>query len=100
MLHTKKSIVLTLVVVVLLLGLMVPVAGAQVEQDGLVNVAIGDITIQDVNVTVAAQVAAAICANLDLNAAVLAVQEVDEGGRQVLSCDIRRSVRDLVITNN
>lgn len=99
MIYTKKSIVLTLVVAVLLLGLMVPVAGAQVEQDGLVNVAIGDITIQDVNVTVAAQVAAAICANLDLNAAVLAVQEVDEGG-QDLVCDIRRSAQDLVITNN
>jgi hypothetical protein len=99
MLYTKKSIVLTLVVAILLLGLMVPVAGAQVVQDGLVNVAIGDITIQDINVTVAAQVAAAICANLDLNAAVLAVQAVDEGG-QDLVCDIGRSVQDLVVTND
>jgi hypothetical protein len=94
----NKSVVLILVMAILLLGLMVPVVGAQVEQDGLVNVAIGDITIQDVNVTVAAQIAAAVCANLDLNAAVLAVQEVDEGGQDFV-CDIRRSRLDLVITN-
>lgn len=97
--NTKKVMVMTLVVGLLLFGLMVPFAGAQVEQDGLVNISIGDITIQDVNVTVAAQVAAAVCANLDLNAAVLAVQEVDEGG-QDLVCRIGRSPQDLVITNN
>ncbi|MDP8932159.1 MAG: hypothetical protein M3O70_27215, partial [Actinomycetota bacterium] len=77
--RTSKATVTTLAVALLLFGLMVPLAGAQ-EQDGLVNVAVGDITIEDVNVTVAAQIAAAICANLDLNAAVLAVQEVDEEG--------------------
>jgi hypothetical protein len=73
--YPTKLLVLTLMVAVLLLGIMVPFAAAQ-QQDGLVNVAIGDITIR--NVTIAAQVAAAICANLDLNAAVLAVQGVDE----------------------
>ena len=91
--------VVTLCAALMLFGGMAAPAAAQVEQDGLVNVAIGDITIQDVNVNVAAQVAAAICANLDLNAAVLAVQEVDEGG-QDLVCDIGRSRQDLVITNN
>ena len=97
--NTKKVMVMTLVVGLLLFGLMVPFASAQVDQDGLVNVAIGDITIQDVNVNVAAQVAAAICANLDLNAAVLAVQAVDEEGQRLV-CDIGRSRQDLVITNN
>lgn len=40
----------------------VPVASAQVVQDGLVNVAIGDVTITDaVDIGVAAQIAATIC---------------------------------------
>jgi hypothetical protein len=93
--HTKKLIVLTLVIAILLLGVMVPFAGAQVVvQDGLVNVAIGDITIQDVNVNVAAQVAAAICVQ-DVN-----VLAVDTGETQRIVCDIGASNRDLVITNN
>jgi hypothetical protein len=38
-----------------------PVEAAIQNQDGLVNVAVGDITISDVNVGVAAQVAAEVC---------------------------------------
>jgi hypothetical protein len=93
-----RKYVVTLCASVILFGGMAAPAAAQVEQDGLVNVAIGDITIQDVNVNVAAQIAAAICANLDLNAAVLAVQEVDEEGTS-FDCRIGRSRQDLVITN-
>jgi hypothetical protein len=92
--HTKKLIVLTLVIALLLLGLMVPIASAQVVQDGLVNIAIGDITIEDVNVTVAAQVAAAICVQ-DVN-----VLAVDTGAVEQITCDIGRSTQDLVIRNN
>jgi hypothetical protein len=44
-----------------LVGGMAAPASAQVQQNGLVNVNIGDITIQDVNVGVAAQIAAAVC---------------------------------------
>jgi hypothetical protein len=47
--------------VCLLVGVSAPNAIAQ-EQDGLVNVVIGDVTIlEDVNVGVAAQVAANVC---------------------------------------
>ena len=43
-------------------GGMAPASAAVAVQDGLVNVAIGDVTIlEDVNVGVAAQVAANIC---------------------------------------
>ena len=43
-------------------GTLAAPAQAQVNQDGLVNVAIGDVTIlEDVNTGVAAQVAAALC---------------------------------------
>jgi hypothetical protein len=38
-----------------------PALGANQAQDGLVNVAVGDITLQDINVGVAAQVAANVC---------------------------------------
>ncbi len=70
-------------------------------QDSLVDVTIGDITIQDVNVTVAAQIAAAICVQFlnDVNLALLAVQQVDEGNTTI-RCDIGRSKQDLVIENN
>jgi hypothetical protein len=40
---------------------VVPAASAQQEQDGLVNVAIGDITLEDINVGVAAAIAANVC---------------------------------------
>jgi hypothetical protein len=86
--------VLTLVIAILLLGVLVPFAGGQVVQDGLVNVAIGDITIEDVNVTIAAQIAAAICAQ-DVN-----VLAVDAGEQERIVCDVAASNRDLVITNN
>jgi hypothetical protein len=92
--HTKKLMVLTLVIAILLLGVLVPFAGGQVVQDGLVNVAIGDITIEDVNVTIAAQIAAAICAQ-DVN-----VLAVDAGEQERIVCDVAASNRDLVITNN
>ena len=38
-----------------------PAVAANQSQDGLINVAVGDITIQDVNVGVAAQIAANVC---------------------------------------
>jgi hypothetical protein len=57
--------------------LIVPTAAAQQQQDGLVNVAIGDITVEDVNVAVAAQIVAAVCANVDLDLAVAIVGAID-----------------------
>jgi hypothetical protein len=63
----------------LLFGGLAGSASAQVQQDGLVNVAIGDITIEDVNVAVAAQIVATVCANVDLEAAVAIVGAIDAG---------------------
>lgn len=57
------------------------------EQDGLVNVAVGDITIlEDVNVGVAAQVAANICGVRVGPVAVLA-RQVDRTGTTATVCD-------------
>ena len=61
---TKKSIATLFAGTVLAVGIASPASAApsQVEQDGLVNVAVGDITITDaVDIGVAAQVAAQIC---------------------------------------
>ena len=60
-------------------------AAAQQQQDGLVNVAIGDITVEDVNVGVAAIVAATIC---DVNVGPVAVlgRAVDRSGASRTVC--------------
>ena len=79
-------------------------ASAQVVQDGLVNVAIGDITVEDVNVAVAAQIVATVCANVDLEAAIAIVGAVDAGptGTTDQVCRIGRGGRgpSLVIEQN
>ena len=54
---------------------LVAAPAAQAQQNGLVNVQIGDITIQDVGVGVAANVLANVC-GVQVNAAVLAQQVV------------------------
>lgn len=42
-------------------GAVAPASAATQNQDGLVNVAIGDITVEDVNVGVAAAIVAQVC---------------------------------------
>jgi hypothetical protein len=85
-----RRVLVTLVAAVMLSVpvVSVPPAQAQVQnQDGLVNVAIGDVTIlEDVNVGVAAQVAANICGVQVRNVAVLATQ-VDRGGGNRTVCE-------------
>jgi hypothetical protein len=66
-------------------------ASAQ-QQDGLVNVIVGDVTIlEDVNVAVAANVAAQIC-GVNVGPAAVAVLgraiAVDRGGRTATICDV------------
>jgi hypothetical protein len=56
-----------------------PAAAANQNQDGLVNVAIGDITVQDVNVGVAAVVAATVC-NIKVGPVAVLAKQVDAGG--------------------
>lgn len=92
MVRSKRLVVGLVASVTLALGIGAPSAFAQ-TQDGLVNVMIGDITIEDVNVAVAAQIAAGICAQ-DVN-----VLAVDQGAGDVV-CRIGRSPQDLRITQN
>lgn len=92
---TRKAFASLFATTLLAAGLAVPTAGAQNNQDGLVNVAVYDVTIQDVvdvtvtdvNVGVAAQVAAQVCGVNVGPVAVLATQ-VDRSGEMRTVCDL------------
>lgn len=78
-------------------------SAAAVTQDGLVNVNVGDITIQDINVTVAANVLAGVCANVDADVVLAVLSNVDAtGGPSTLTCDLRgpRGDQTITITDN
>ncbi|WP_457963973.1 hypothetical protein M1E17_21110 [Arthrobacter sp. D1-29] len=80
-------------------GAMAGPASAQVEQAGLVNVNIGDVTVlEDVRVAVAANIVANVC-NLQVNAVLLAANVVDTGGDD-FTCVARGNGRDIVITQD
>ncbi len=62
-------------------------AMAQPNQDGLVNVAVGDVTIlEDVRVALAAQVVAQIC-GLDVGPIAVLGRAVDRGGPTATFCN-------------
>jgi hypothetical protein len=83
--RTKRLSVAVLSSAILLAGVAAPTASAQ-EQDGLVNVMIGDISIlNDANIGVAANVAANICGVRVGPVAILATQ-VDRSGEQRTVC--------------
>jgi len=68
----------------------VPVAASATQiQDGLVNVAVGDVTIEDINIGVAAQIAANACGFKVGPVAVLGVA-VDRSGDMSTVCTTRQ----------
>ena len=81
----QRNIAALVVAGALSLGL-VGSAAAQV-QDGLVNVAVGDVTIlEDVSVAVAAQVAANIC-NVKVGPVAVLARQVDRTGQERTVCE-------------
>lgn len=73
-------------------------AAAQVEQDGLVNVNIGDVTLTD-TVDAAVLIAANVCPNVNVGAVAILADRVDAGNvRQVTLC--RTEDGRVTITNN
>ncbi len=81
------------------LALSVPTAAMAQTQDGLVNVSIGDVTIlEEVDVAVAARVAANVCALVVADVLVLA-EQVDATGID-FQCTQRGSGRTVAITDN
>jgi hypothetical protein len=69
--------------------------------EGLVNVGIGNVTVlRNVNVEVAAAVAAAVCPSVDAAAGILgSVEAVDQGG-ETFNCDTAAENGPLSITQN
>ncbi|MGF9650391.1 hypothetical protein AAIH32_20730 [Pseudarthrobacter oxydans] len=70
-----------------------------VDQDGLVNVSVGNVTIlEDVNIAVAANVAAQIC-GVKVGPVILLAQEVDANDTTELVCDQRGQRNDVALSN-
>jgi hypothetical protein len=92
-----KKVLVTLFASAMLVGGAAAPATAQVEQDGLVNISIGDITVEDVNVGVAALVAATIC---EVNVGPVAVLgiAVDRSGDETTICSTEAG--DVVLSQN
>ena len=82
----RKSIATVFAGTVLAVGIASP-ASAQTKQDGLVNVNVGDVTIlEDVNVGVAASVAATLCDLVDVGAVNVLASNVDTASRSATIC--------------
>ena len=62
-----------------------PAEAAAQSQDGLINVAVGDITISDVNVGVAAQIAANVC-GVNVGPVAVLGRAVDRSGATSTVC--------------
>jgi hypothetical protein len=88
----KKTAATLSVTAIAAFAVAAPAGAANQNQDGLVNVAIGDITIQDVNVGVAANIVANVCGVKVGPVAVLATQ-VDAGGAVDPVCNALGGVR-------
>jgi len=93
----KKTIVAVFASAAVVAGVAAPASAGDNIQDGLINVAIGDITIQDINVNVAAQVAAAIC-GLRLGPVVVLGRVVDRTGDTRTVCE--SDFGDITFENN
>lgn len=95
-----RRLFVTAMAALLLLAATALPAAAQVDQDGLVNVSIGDVTIlEEVDVALAAVVVANVCALVEANVLVLA-EQVDEGTIESFECEQRGSGRAVAITDN
>jgi len=96
MISRAKKLFVSLCAAGMLVGAAAP-AMAQ-EQDGLVNVMIGDVTIEDaVDIGVAAQVAANVCGVKVGPVAVLA-RQVDRSGETSTVCETDQG--DVTLTQN
>jgi hypothetical protein len=93
----KKTLATVCVTAMAAVAVAAPASAAQQQQDGLINIAIGDITIQDVNVAVAAVIAANVC-GVQVGPVVLLAQQVDATGVQRTVCE--SDAGDVVLTQN
>ena len=94
----RKTIVPVAAGAALLLAGAAPASAATQIQDGLVNVAVGDIEIEDaVDVQVAAQVAANVC-GVDVGPVAVLAEAVDADGQTRTVCTTDQG-QDVDLTN-
>ena len=86
MVTVKRAFATLTTTALLVVGIAGPASAANQAQNGLVNVAVGDITLQDINIGVAANVAATVCGVNVGPVAVLATR-VDATGVQRTVCN-------------
>jgi hypothetical protein len=84
--RVKKTAVTLCVTATAAMAVAAPAGAANQDQDGLVNVAIGDVTIEDVNVGVAANIVANVC-GVKVGPVALLARQVDAGGAVDPVCD-------------
>ena len=84
--NVRKAIV-SVFAAAALMGAAAPASAANQDQgDALVNVQIGDITVRDVNVALAVDAIVQTCDLVDVTAAALLVQNVDQTNRSRTVC--------------
>lgn len=93
-----RKLFASLCATLVLAGGVASTAGAQQRADGLVVVQIGDITVQDVNIGVAAQIVATACDLVDIGAVAVLVERVDLRSRQETFC--RTEAGKVKVTQN
>lgn len=86
MVSVKRAFATLSATALLVVGAAGPAAAAQQQQNGLVNLTIGDITVQDVNVGVAANVVAVVCGVAVGPVLILATQVDRTGITQTATC--------------
>jgi hypothetical protein len=85
MLRSAKRITVATLATLSLLGAPATALAANQTQDGLVNVQIGDITLQDIDVGVAAGIAATVC-GVDVGPVIVLANQVDATSRKATIC--------------
>lgn len=101
----KKSVVTLFAGAAIVTGIATPASAApNQDQDGLVNVAVGDVTfLNDVNVGVVANVAATLCDVADVGPVAAGVLgraiAVDNSGRDQTICETAAG-EDVTLTQN
>jgi hypothetical protein len=94
--RVRKAVAATIVSSTMVLS-MAPIASAQVVQDGLVNVNVGDVSIlEDARIGVAAVVAATVC-GVKVGPVVLLARRVDASGNERVVCETNAG--DAVVIN-
>jgi hypothetical protein len=84
--YARKSLVTLFAGAAIVTGIAAPASAATQKADGLVNVQVGDITIEDVNVGVAAGIAATACDLVDVGSVEVLASNTDTTSRSSTVC--------------